>query len=511
MGLARAIGLGLTIVLASTAPRLRLDSASRPDQVSEAPLWIDASGQPNERARQALAIIADATGHGLNPADYRPPESALAGGARFESQLTLGLSRYLQDLRQGRVDPRALGLKIETRADVLDVHEALRQAVAAGRLGELVSEQASQSNQYRSLQVALVTYRALAADTTLPRLSAIKSAIHPGEPYAEAPALHARLVALGDILPGTPPPVDAMLTDSLVEGLRRFQVRHGLTDDGVLGKRTLAELQIPLTSRVRQIELALERLRWLPRVVQGRVLVVNIPMFRLWALEADSSVPAPPVTMKVIVGRAMRTRTPIFTADLKAVILRPYWNVPLSIARGEVVPKIRRDPHYMARNHFEIVRGDGDDAAIVPATPEALDQVARGTLRIRQRPGPDNSLGLIKFDFPNPFTVYMHGTPAVQLFNEDRRDFSHGCVRIEDPVTLAQWVLDDPMWTREAIIGATGDDDTNGRPVTVTRPTRVWLFYTTVVVHPEGPILFAPDIYGHDEVLTRALRTATKM
>jgi len=265
----------------------------------------------------------------------------------------------------------------------------------------------------------------------------------------------------------------------------------------------VAALQVSPASRARQIELALERLRWLPRAVPGRLIVVNIPMFRLWALEGGSSTAAP-LTMKVIVGRAMRTRTPIFTAELKTVVFRPYWNVPLSIARGEVVPKIRRDPNYLVRSHFEIVRGDGDDAAIVSPTPEALDRVSQGTLRIRQRPGPDNSLGLIKFDFPNAFTVYMHGTPAVQLFEQDQRDFSHGCVRIEDPAALAQWVLDDPVWTREAVTAAA--NDVNSRPVAVVRPTRVWMFYTTVVGLPDGTIHFAADLYGHDVRLDRALR-----
>jgi murein L,D-transpeptidase YcbB/YkuD len=468
-----------------------------------APLWLDADGRPNARAREALSIINGAEAHGLDPMFYRPSPEAMAGGVHFENELTLGMTRYLQDLHHGRVDARTLGLLIEKRTDDLDVPDALRRALQTGRLRDLVSELAPQSNQYLSLQAALATYRALARNTSIPDLPPVVRAIHPGDRFSGAAALHARLTAFGDIASATPPPADATLPPSLAEGLKRFQARHGLTSDGILGKQTVAALQVPLASRVRQIELALERLRWLPRTVQGRVIVVNIPMFRLWAIEGGSSIAAP-ITMKVIVGRAMRTRTPVFTADLKTVVFRPYWNVPLSIARGEVVPKIRRDPNYLVRSHFEIVRGDGDDAAIVPATPEALNQVAHGTLRIRQRPGPDNSLGFIKFDFPNPFTVYMHGTPAMQLFEQDQRDFSHGCVRIEDPVSLAQWVLDDPEWSHEAILAATNGEDS--RPVSVARPTRVWLFYTTVVGLPDGTIYFAADLYGHDAKLDRALR-----
>ena len=470
-------------------------------------LWLDTNNRPNERAQEALTILDAAATHGLDPAFYRPSPEAMVGGARFENELTLGMIRYLQDLHQGRVDARSLGLLIENRTDARDVPEALRQAVQAGRLKDLVAELAPQSNQYRSLQSVLVTYRALARNASLPAVPALTSGIHPGDPFSGAAALHARLIAFGDIAPGTPPPSDATLAPGLVEGVKRFQARHGLTSDGILGKRTIAALQVSPASRVRQIELSLERLRWLPRAVQGRVIVVNIPMFRLWALQGGSST-EPPLTMKAIVGRAMQTRTPIFTADLKTVVFRPYWNVPLSIARGEIVPKLRRDSDYLVRSHFEIVRGDGDDAAIVAPTPEAFDQVARGALRIRQRPGPDNALGLIKFDFPNAFTVYMHGTPAVQLFQQDQRDLSHGCVRVEDPITLAQWVLDDPAWSPEAITAAT--NGANSRPVTVVRPTRVWLFYTTVVALPDGTTHFAADLYGHDVRLDRALRSSVK-
>jgi murein L,D-transpeptidase YcbB/YkuD len=472
-------------------------------QQTALPLWLDGVNHPNERALDALAIIGAAGAHGLDPGFYAPSREAMAGGVRFENELTLGMTRYLEDLHRGRVDPRALGLIVEKRTDTLDVAHALHQAVEAGRLSGLVSEVAPQSTQYRSLQASLATYRALARNASLPALPAVSTAVHPGDSFNGAAALHARLAAFGDVAPETPPPAEATLTAPLVEGLKRFQTRHGLTSDGILGKRTVTALQVSAASRVRQIELALERLRWLPRALQDRVIVVNIPMFRLWALEGDSS-GAAPLTMKVIVGRAIRTRTPIFIADLKAVIFRPYWNVPLSIARGEIVPKIRRDPGYLVRNRLEIVRGDGDDAAVIRPTSDALDQVALGTLRIRQRPGPDNSLGLIKFDIPNAFSVYMHGTPAVQLFQEERRDFSHGCVRVEDPVALAQWVLDSPAWSRETITAAT--NDVNSRAVGVTRPIRVWLFYTTAVALPDGTAHFAADLYGHDVRLDRALR-----
>lgn len=473
------------------------------------PLWLSATGQPNAAARQALDLIAQASAHGLNPADYRPDATVLAGGPQFEKDLSAGFVRYLRDLRQGRVNPRQLGLGLDVAPSTIDLYSELRRAALEGRLAALVTDMAPRSAAYQALREALATYRALANDPSLPPLPSLpgpRGAIRPGDPFAGAAALDARLRAFGDIAPGTPAPAEAILTPPLVEGLTRFQARHGLAEDGVLGRRSLAALSAPLASRVRQLELAIERLRWLPRDASTPLLIINIPMFRLWAYEPTTPARTR-LTMKVIVGSAaQRTLTPVFAAHLQSIVFRPYWNVPASILRHELLPRIGRDPDYLARNRFDLVRGEGDDAAVVPATGEALAELARGTLRLRQRPGPDNSLGLIKFDLPNPFTVYLHGTPAMKLFDEARRDFSHGCVRVENPVALAQWVLDDAAWTREAIVEATAAGDS--RRIPVPRPPGVVLFYTTAAVLPDGTLHFADDIYGHDPRLDRALRTA---
>jgi murein L,D-transpeptidase YcbB/YkuD len=466
------------------------------------PRWLDAEERPNASAREALAVLGESGSHGLDPALYALSRDALSGGPRFEQELTRALSQYLLDLHRGRIDPQTLGLHIERRPASPDMSLMLRQAVDAGRLRAFISELAPRTKQYQSLQATLARYRELARGASLPDIAPGGGAIHPGDSFSGAAALHARLVAFGDIAAGTPPAAGEILAGALVEGLKRFQDRHGLASDGILGRQTIAALQVSPALRVRQIELALERLRWLPRDAPERMIIVNIPMFRLWALEREADA-ADPLTMKVIVGRALRTRTPVFTANLEAVVFRPYWNVPPSIARGEIVPKARRDPNYLARNHFDIVRGDGDDAVIVQATAAVLDQVARGTLRIRQRPGPDNALGLIKFDIPNVFAVYMHGTPSVQLFSEERRDFSHGCVRVEDPVALARWALDTPEWSLEAVRTLANGD--RSQRVAVARSIKVWLFYNTVVAMPDGTTHFAADVYGHDARLDRAL------
>jgi murein L,D-transpeptidase YcbB/YkuD len=208
--------------------------------------------------------------------------------------------------------------------------------------------------------------------------------------------------------------------------------------------------------------------------------------------------------MNVIVGRALDTQTPILFDEMSHVVFRPYWNVPRSIVRNEVLPALARDASYLARHDMELVAGPGDDARAVAPAAEAIDALRDGRLRLRQRPGPKNSLGLVKFVFPNDDSVYMHGTPAQQLFGRARRDFSHGCVRLEDPVALAQWVLRErPEWTRERIAEAM--NGTRTLQVDLKQPLPVILYYTTVLATADGGAMFADDIYRHDARLERAL------
>ena len=314
--------------------------------------------------------------------------------------------------------------------------------------------------------------------------------------------MHRLLVALGDLPTDAPPPGDrddAMLA----EGVRRFQHRHGLAADGVIGRATLAALNVPLAHRLQQLELALERLRWLPDLAARPSIGINIPMFRLWAW--DPAVPASaPISMRVVVGRALNTPTPVLLEEMRYLIFRPYWNLPRSIVRNEVLPALAREPGYLQCNDMEMVRGGGDDAQAVATIKENLALLRQGGLRLRQRPGPKNSLGLIKFIFPNDTNVYLHDTPAPQLFGQPRRDFSHGCVRVEDPVALAQWVLkDQPGWTRERIRAAMAG--TSPLRVDLTHPLPVILFYMTAMAMPSDQgLYFADDIYGHDTRRARA-------
>jgi len=509
-------------------PDPALDVLTRPEQVelielyergSHVPLWVDAAGRPDRSAHDALTLLRGAAGEGLNPADYRQGqldrlmatlerESPLVGRdlASFDVGLSSGVLRYFHHVHSGRVDPRTIGLRLSVPADHHDFAALLRSAVADHRLTETVADLRPPLEQYGALRPVLTRYRSLAADATLQAPPPFAAVVHAGEPYEGLGALYRQLVALGDLPAGTPPPSGATAYEgTLVDGVKRFQVRHGLESDGVLGRRTQAALRIPLAWRVRQIELALARLRWLPHLGDGRLLAINIPMFRLWAWDSIPPRGVPSLGMDVIVGRALRAQTPVFVERLHEVIFRPYWNVPRSIARREILPILERDPDYLRRQDMEIVRGVGDDARVVAGTAEDLALLRQGALRVRQRPGPRNALGLIKFVFPNEENVYMHGTPAHALFSRSRRDFSHGCVRVGDPVALAEWALRDrPEWTRDRILSAmTGPQSLQ---VKLLGPVQVILFYTTAAVMPEdGTIRFAEDIYLHDARLDRAL------
>jgi L,D-transpeptidase YcbB len=485
---------------------------------NDAPLWLDAADRATRNGRDALTLLGHAADEGLDPAEYyqellgrlipRVEAAATAPSdlASFDVAVSAGMLRYLRHVHMGRVDPRAIGFRLEVPRDQHDFPALLRSAMAQQRVTDTAADLRPPLAQYRALRDMLARYRSLANDPTIVAPPSITTAIHPEDVYGGIGALQHELVALGDLSTDTPAPRESgRYEGALVDGVKRFQTRHGLEADGVLGKSTIGALRVPLAWRVRQIELALERFRWLPHLGDERLIALNIPMFRLWAWDIMPSTETPLFGMDVIVGRALSTQTPVFVAQMGEVIFRPYWNVPQSILRHEVLPRIERDPEYLSREAMEIVRGAGDNASRVDLTADALAGLRQGGLRVRQRPGQHNALGLIKFVFPNREDVYMHGTPAQALFARSRRDFSHGCVRVADPVALAEWVLQDqPAWTRERILAATMGPQTIH--VRLARPIQVILFYTTAAVMPEdGTVRFAEDIYRHDARLDRAL------
>lgn len=482
------------------------------------PLWVDGSGRASRDAREALALLSGATTEGLDPLDYHAATlrdvAALLGAAdapqtadiaAFDVGLSVNTLRYFQHLHFGRVDPGAMRFHLPA-LEREDLVELLRAALAGHRIGAAAAELTPSIALYHQLRRALARYRTLEADPALRLFQPPRSTVRPGERSGELPQLYRLLVALGDLPAAEPGRVEPLTYEGeLVESVKHFQLRHGLESDGVLGRRTRAALSVPLLWRVRQIELALERVRWLPHLGQDRFLAVNIPMFRLWGVEGLAPGTAPAFSTEVIVGRALNTQTPVLVEQLEYIIFRPYWNVPSSILRHEILPALSRTPDYLQRHGMEIVSGQADGARILPMTAANLERLRHGALRVRQRPGPKNSLGLVKFVFPNDENVYMHGTPAPELFSRARRDFSHGCIRVADPVGLAEWVLaEQPNWTRDRILAAMNAQES--MRVNLARPIQVVLFYMTTVVMPEdGAIHFAGDIYGHDARLDQYL------
>jgi murein L,D-transpeptidase YcbB/YkuD len=506
IGLASELAVGLTSEPAS---------ASSFPAAAAMPLWF-VEQRPRVAAYQAVNLLGAAAQEGLEAGDYNAEwlraaiESAGRGSpltedslSRLDQALTSAMRRYLTDLHAGQVDPQALGARYSPAATWgFAPDDLLASAIADGRLVEAVRGVAPALQQYTGLREALARYRELVShpawQKSLPSLPAGK--LFPGQKYGGIAALGERLRLLGDLPAGTALPV--AYEGALVAGVKSFQERHAIRPDGVIAKDTYEQLDVPPATRVRQLELALERLRWTPLLQAPRAIVVNLPEFMLTAYELRDGRIQTGVEMKVIVGTARKNQTPLFDAEMRFIEFSPYWNVPPSIARGETLPRLRRDPGYFARQGFEFVGSDGRVSG--GFSEGALEAVQRGQMRIRQRPGAGNALGDIKFVFPNEDNIYLHHTPSVQLFNRARRDFSHGCIRVEAPVALAKFVLaNEAEWTEERIVQAMrrGKSST----IRLQEGLPVILAYSTALVR-KGRVHFFPDIYGQDRLLDDALR-----
>ena len=480
-------------------------------------------GRPGPLARQALAVLADAPSQGLDPADYATAAltQAVADASRgnpadapaaehLASALERAMQQYLADLHQGRVDPRQIRADFTLpSSDGFDARVALQAALDSGGLAGAVQAASPQMPQYQRLREVLARYRALGAHEAwqepLPPLPRPAGQLGEGAAWPGIDRLARRLAALGD-LAAPPAPTPSAYDAALAAAVRSFQRRHGLVEDGIVGRATLAALEVPPAARVRQIELMLERLRWTPLFQGRRMVVVNIPEFVLRAYEVVDGRIQVRAMMRVVVGKALDTRTPLIDEAMRFIEFSPYWNIPPSIARAETVPRLRRDPGYFSRQGLEFVGADGRADSVLTAA--KLDAVLGGRLRIRQRPGPLNALGDIKFVFPNRQNIYLHHTPATALFDRERRDFSHGCIRVQDPVALAHFVLNDmPQWSDDRIRQAMGAGTSS--TLALRAPVPVLIAYGTALVK-DGRIHFFDDIYGHDRLLDTALRERTR-
>ena len=497
----------------------------------DAPAWLH-DGQPTPQALQMIAILQQADSEGLRAEDYdsyrwlerlaalQRPHS-VSDDVRFDAALTVCAMRYVSDVRAGRIDPRNLGwefnaghnqgrpdeqTRLATVPQRFDLSRFVHQHLAGGK--DLKSELAKIEPPYaayRELRAALVKYMRLAEQDDGGTLPLADGFGYPGPPYRG----YSRLVRLLRLLGYLPEdyaanPATSAYDASLLQGVRRFQESHGTTPTGYLNTETIQQLNIPLSYRVQQLRLALERYRWLPYDTGQAAILVNIPGFDLHAFDDDGELT---LSMKVDVGDDEDdNRTPVLQARMDYLVFRPYWDVPLPIQREEFVPFLaRHDPGFLAAHHFQVLTRDGQIVSN-KVTPTMLQQLQAGTLRMRQRPGPDNPMGLVKFMFPNRYSVYLHDVPAWDYgFVLPQRLVSHGCVHVEKPAELAAWILrNEEGWSLDRVRQAM-NEGRNNLTVKLSKPLPVLFIYSTVAPGEDGDVHFYRDIYGYDAELTQAL------
>jgi murein L,D-transpeptidase YcbB/YkuD len=479
-----------------------------------APAWVHGS-EPVPQALSLIKLFRDARRKGLDAEDYDASRweerirslqgsSSASAVARFDVALSVCTMRYVSDLRIGRINPQHFDFGLSVERKKYDLATFLRDRIlTTSDLQAVLDNVEPPFAGYRRTEQALSRYIELARIDDGEELPAVTKPIDPGQSYAGVLRMVRFLRLVGDLPPdGTLPGDSQTYGGSLVDAVKHFQRRHGLDADGRLGPATIKQLNVSLQDRVLQLQLTLERWRWLPAEFSAPPIIVNIPDFRLRALDENNKVV---MDMRVVVGKAMRTQTPVFTRDMTYVVLRPYWNVPPSILRSEIVSAIQRDRTYITRKNYEVTTQDGTLVTSGEISDEVLAQLRAGKLAVRQKPGPSNALGLIKLIFPNEHNVYLHSTPSQDLFSRSRRDFSHGCIRVEKPAELAAWVLrNNPGWTLEKVQQGmqSGKDDVT---VNLAKLVPVFIVYGTALAYENGDVHFSDDIYGHDAKLAAAL------
>lgn len=480
------------------------------------PAWSGEEG-PMPYVDELVRAIRAADRQGLNPRDYhltkieavraevqenRTQKRPLNPGRLVDLDLLLtdAFLIYGSHLLAGRVNPETIDSEWHAQRRDADLAGVLQGALDSGRIEDALKGLLPPQSGYARLREALARYRAVAAEggwRPIPDGPTLRS----DDRGVRVGALRTRLRATGD-LDREVLADEELFDEKLGDAVRRFQARHGLDLDGAVGPATLAALNVPAARRVEQIELNLERWRWLPQDLGERHILVNIANFELDVVEAGRTA----MTMRVVVGRDYR-RTPVFSDRMTYLVLSPYWYVPSSIAVKDKLPLIRKDPGYLAGQSMKVFQGWGAEMREVDPRVVDWSKVSAGNFpyTLRQEPGPGNALGRVKFMFPNKFNVYLHDTPSRELFAKTVRTFSSGCIRIEKPIELAEYLLrDDPKWTRESILAAV--DRHAEQTVRLARPLQVHLLYWTAWADEDGSIQLRNDIYGRDQRLEDALR-----
>ena len=469
-------------------------------------------GKPTKAASGFIEAFRSADRKGLRPADYDADRwesrvSALSGKgadaiAEFDVAMTINVMRFTSDLRIGRVNPQHFNFDIDVQSKKYNLPEFVSdQAVDETDVSKLVASVEPDADQYRKLEEALVRNQDLAKQQQPQALPDVPKTVAPGGRYPALPELWQRLQVEGDAASGNAAP--AGYNDEVAEAVKTYQERHGLTPDGKLSEATVKSLNVPLAERVLQLESSLERWRWLPEPYLKPRLMVNLPEFVLRGYDENHT---EQFKMKVVVGKVVGEHaTPVFAHMMKYLIFRPYWNVPVDIAKKELVPHMERSPGYLEAHNYEAVNSKGEVQGEVTAA-----RVAHANVMVREKPGPKNSLGLVKFMFPNQYDIYLHSTPQQELFSRTRRDFSHGCVRVEKPADLAAWVLDGQKakdgedWDLEHVNDAMQNGEDNHQ-VNLKTPLPIVIFYLTARVDEDGKVDFFDDLYGYDADMQKVL------
>ena len=463
---------------------------------------------PAAKREQLLAAVAGSARHGLNPEDYHwtalsglvgalPGEPPAALLVELDILATDALTRLAFHLQFGKVNPEHLESSWNFTRDVGSVSPvtAIRSLLRADDLVAALDALAPDNDYYRGLLDALAGYREIAAAGGWPRIGDGET-LRLGMRSARIVPLRARLRITGD-LPADEPDGDGELFDPALEAaVMRFQARHGLDGDGAVGRRTLAALNVPVEARIEQLRVNLERVRWVFRDLDERFLVVNIARFRVVLVEGLRVV----WSTRAVVGRPYR-QTPVFKARMTYLEFNPTWTVPPTILAKDLLPELRQDPAALQRKNMSVL--DFQGRRVDPATIDWTTVQARGFPYVmRQEPGPLNALGQVKFMYPNPHHIYMHDTPARELFARSERTFSSGCIRLEQPLELARILLEGTEWDDAAIARVLSSGRT--RVVNLPQPVMVLMLYGTAV--PEGDrIYFAADVYSRDARLLAAL------
>lgn len=474
------------------------------------PVWVEEAGA-TPRARQLTDLLLAADLDALDPRDYGAEQIVALLDARepgplaeLEVRLTQGLVRYAADLGQGRTTPHIADPELFVFREEVRKEAVLAAAAEAEDLRAFVESYRPDTVRYDRQKVALAEYRALATQggwEPLPEGPTLK----PGMTDPRVGLLRERLRLWGDLKPdqdlsesgGDPDFYD----DKLVEGVKWMQYRHGLTQDGAIGRKTLAALNVPIETRIEQMVLNLERRRWMPDDLGHRHIFVNLADQLLKLVEGEKTL----LDMPVVVGRPYHS-TPVFSHQMTYLVLNPYWNVPPSIARKELLPKIKQNASYLAEHNFTLFSDWSSGAQVVDPLIVDWAAVNRNNFpyKLRQGSGDGNALGRVKFMFPNRFNIYLHDTPAKALFGKDERTFSHGCIRVSDPPGLAEAVLTQTEgWPLQRINQTIESGER--RIVTLKEPLPVHISYLTSWVNKDGSVHFRKDVYGRDAKLAEAL------